>query len=176
MGTPCGGDLVGTWEFLATCAAGGGTLGDCSDSTLSYLKYKLTGDVTFTAEGTVVYVGVEDAAARLDVPLSCFNFTECSQFEPAFMIQFNESTVSCQGQFPPGKCEANATPTRCDCVGVINGPTTLNATYTTSGNSITLTLGPEVIPGEYCVQNDEMWLHATRFGSADIRWRLRRKQ
>jgi hypothetical protein len=174
-GTACGGDITGTWEFLAACAAGSGTLPDCSEGTVTYLHYKLTGELTIDAQGSATFTGVEDAAALGDAPLSCFNFTECEQFESAFMIAFAGTTVSCKGQFPPGKCEANATPTRCDCHSVINGPTTLNATFATSGNSLTVTLGREVIPGEYCVQNGELWIHATRFGSADIRWRLRRK-
>lgn len=174
-GTPCGGDITGTWEFLAACGAGSGTLANCADNTLTYRKYQLAGELAIDAQGNGTFSGTEDAAADLDVDIHCFNFTECEQFETAFMIQFSGSNVSCEGVFAPGKCEANATPERCACRGVINGPTTLTATFVTSGNSLTIALGPEIIPAEYCVQNDELWVHATRFGSADIRWRLRRK-
>ena len=173
-GTACGGDLTGTWEFLASCGAGGGPLMNCADSMLTYLRYKLSGTLVIDAQGNATFTGTEDAAADLDAPLSCFNFTECEQFEPALMVAFKGTSVACRGQFGPGECEANATPTRCDCRGVINGPTTLQAKFTTNGNSITVTLGQEVIPGEYCVQNNELWIHATRFGGADIRWRLRK--
>lgn len=175
MGTACGGDMTGTWEFLAACGAGSGTLANCADGRITYLKYALSGELTIDAQGNATLVGTEDAAADLDTPVGCFNFTECEQFEPAFQIAFAGASVSCQGVFPDGKCEANATPERCDCRGVLQGPVNLSAVFTPSGNNLTITLGTESIPGEYCVEGDELWVHGTRFGSADIRWRLRRK-
>ena len=175
-GTGCGGDLTGTWRFVASCGAGGGSLGQCAESQLTYLRYHLDGTLAIDSHGIATLVGTEDAAADLFAPLDCFNFTECGQFEPLFMVAFKGSVISCSGHFEAGECAETTTPASCDCRGVINGPTTLQATFATSGTNLTVTVGSEVIPGEYCVQNDELWIHATRFGSADIRWRLERVQ
>ena len=175
-GTACGGDITGTWRFLASCGAGSGTLTECAASRISYLRYHLEGDITIDAQGNATFVGTEKAEADLFAPLDCFNFTECGQLEPLLMVAFKGVAVSCGGHFEAGECEATTTPTSCDCKGVIDAPTTLEATFATNGTSLTVTVGSEVIPGEYCVQNDELWIHATRFGSADIRWRLQRVQ
>ena len=179
MGTACGGDPTGVWQVVTACAHGTGALGDCTGSTLTIDDWHVNGTFTIDPDGGVTTAATERVTGTAHVQKTCYAVQTCRQLESLFAIAFAGAVEKC---FPDGAKNAcgvadEATSDACDCtVSLTNDNLMLNASIATSGNSITITIGNEMIPGEYCASGDSLWIHGTRFGSVPYFYRFQRKQ
>jgi hypothetical protein len=157
----CGGSVVGTWTVRSSCesplivTAGIECPGTTLDESMLVTSGTLTYNVNMTYASSVTYSG----SIKWTVSVDCIGFTSCDQYvalknqgQPSFMSTC--TTVS---------------GTMCDCTGVYPAPyvATDSGTYSTSGNTITLTsstLNPYSQP--YCVQGSELHLLTAGGGSA----------
>ena len=149
---PCGGNVVGDWNLVATCestAAINAELASelmgtaCPTATASNVNAAISGSLMFNADST--YSTSQDFKVALDVtiPASCAAALSCA------MAQANLQAAIDAGDVLSGYC----TGTPCVCHEVLGGPNTETGTYTTSGNAFTMTsTAGAVTAGDYCIQ------------------------
>ena len=173
-GSPCGGDLTGAWEILAVCAegTGDGTFLRCADGTLTMRSIAVSGTWTFAADGTVTLEGSESATADAFLPLACYGVADCAGVQA--LAAAGGLSSECVGA---GELDARCRPRACDCRLTLSEPALMaSATYAADASAGTFVLmtEAETIEGEHCVEGDELWLSATRFGGVQYRYRMRR--
>lgn len=173
-GARCGGDLAGAWEIVSACAVGmgDGTFLRCAEGRLTMRGFEVTATWTFGADGSVAVAGRELAIADAHLPLDCYGVPTCDRLE---VVAAAAGLSAACVPSPPldARCRSEA----CDCRFTLDEPALmLEATYAADAvaGTVTITLGSETIEGEFCVEADELWLHATRFGGVDYRYRMRR--
>lgn len=177
-GEACGGDLVGTWEIVATCAAGAGNAGivNCPEGDFYPGAYEVRGTWVIGDDGTIDFTGTETGDVRLVVPLSCFGLLDCAQLEVVAEAANDGVDVACSDLGPLDEaCEV--IPESCDCTAHADElEVDLSPTYTADAatGELTIVLGDETITGEYCATADALWIHYTRFGGAEYRYRFTR--
>ena len=155
--TPCGGSPVGTWRITAFCstpqtsAPNGST---CSDAAIGIHNIQLTGTANFASSGTYSIATTSTGTMDITYPSSCLSAgnTSCAKLQTV-MTPTN----------PSASCVSNAAGD-CTCDMAINGTSTEQGTYTTSGSSITMvktgsTATPDDV-SEFCVQGNTLTLHA----------------
>lgn len=177
VGTPCGGDIRGTWMVTASCAYGTGTfLPDCSGSSISIFTFSARWRITINPDLTATVRIIDElATGSAYVPLSCFpDFTECDQVEAA--LAGNRLTSTCQDRGPVDACgittpvEACACDVRADVENV-----DVSGSFTQTGtDTLLMNFAGETIPLEYCVENDQLWFSGMRFGTILYRYRFQR--
>lgn len=127
--TPCGGDVVGTWDYSAGCT---GDPWEAARKTCPALGVKsqkgtVKGRITFTAN-TVTRAATVAYTATLTIPTSCLagGTITCADVATAFQKSFNSATCA---QATGG----------CDCdVASTQSITGSGTNYTISGNQLTL--------------------------------------
>ena len=175
IGTPCGGDPTGTWTITASCATGtgDGTFLGCKQGSFTLLNdFAVSGTFMIAADGTLTTNASEKGSGRAHLPLSCYPVSTCEGL--AALGNANHLQTSCIDEAPldPG-CAASA----CTCdIGIDMAAVMLTGTLVTdpSAGTFTLPLGNETVPGEYCVQGDDLWMHGVRFGGVDYEYRFTR--
>lgn len=149
--TPCGGNVVGTWDVKDLCVQGKLAIPNCPTAGSSFDGIRATGTLIFkddlTGTGTLTLTG----GFRTTLPQSCLGGASCATTEAALKIQLATdpmspfSSVSCSGTDP------------CACVYTLKGtPMMDGGTYSTAGN--VLTQGDD--KSEYCVTGNELKLKA----------------
>jgi hypothetical protein len=167
-GTPCGGDLTGTWQVEAVCATGDGdgTFFGCKPGSVHYIGLAVSGTFTFDGAGNVTTNADEHAVATAHLPLSCYGLQDCATVES--LAKANGIQASCVSA-----CTADPA---CDCAVELTASAVMlmGSVVTDGAGGLTLTLGKETIPGHYCVSGDRLWVQGTRFGGVDYRYSMRR--
>lgn len=144
----CGGDPKGTWKFGEFCVPSGVLAADpfdgkCPEATMTF-EITSTRLVTIDATTIKTSAGTETVASELTIPNTCLtaNSATCEQ-----VANGNEGAT----------CAGNAT--ACVCNGSeVTEKTESTATYTTSGNTISITDSDgKVSTGEYCVKGSLLY-------------------
>lgn len=137
--TPCGGNLVGTWNASSVCLTIEETVGQaqaqCPTATIDAFSGTVTGDVVITATNLTQDVSYS-FTGTVTVPPACTFNGNCAAVQGVIAGYFD--TASCS---PAG---GNA----CTCTVGSTILDQITDTYTASGNSITLGGGAV---HEYCV-------------------------
>ena len=152
---PCGGDLVGEWELVGTCAtfdlaelARRVTQADeCSDLYRD-VNLEYTGTLAFDGNGAYTRSLVMVESTRLVLTSECnaaitgesapLTDSACQTFADQGAASQPDATVSCS--FVEGSCHCNAVASFADAA---------EGSYTLSGNAVSFDGGS---PREYCVQ------------------------
>lgn len=178
-GEACGGDPVGTWQVVASCArgSGDGSFFNCPEGEVHFGDdFEVRGTWVFGADGVVTTDVSERVSGRMFLPLSCYGLTACDQLEALAEAAVDGFEASCvdQGALDE-RCEV--IPETCDCaVAIDDDEVALTMTYTVDPDAGTFTLiqGDETITGVYCATAEELWVQGTRFGGVDYRYRFER--
>jgi len=101
---PCGGDLVGTWQFTTGCLTAAGeevlhrTTSDCPGGSLDFESIDTRGTITFNADGTyaVTKFGIQ-VMAKYVMPVACISGGSCEAEQASLQRTGNFEAVSCSG-------------------------------------------------------------------------------
>ncbi|MGB0679745.1 MAG: hypothetical protein ACPGUV_08805 [Polyangiales bacterium] len=151
--TPCGGDVVGTWRFTSACIDNGGDFDfdfiGCGDFSVS-VSARITGQLTFEADGSYHSAGALDARTEMRIPTDCFGGIECSDLAFDFGEEgsVREDGGTCIWQMP-----------------IQSDLSALTGNWRTQGT----TLFQDDQDMSYCVQGDRLILRSTsEFGAATL--------
>jgi hypothetical protein len=168
--TPCGGNLVGTWDITASCGTGGSMMSNpmCPGENVALTSVNETGSFTFNMDGTYATMGSISVQEAASVPLSCLSMgggtATCGQLAMALNAQMI-GTVQPDGGVSPGSTSATCSMSgaNCECNVTFSLPnTSAMGTYTTSGTGVTLTPnGGGPTTDGYCVQGSTLTLATT---------------
>ncbi len=150
----CGGDIAGTWSVMGVCASvpddADPWMGMCPDGEVD-VSLTLNGSITFADDGTFQKNFTSRGTVTFIVPSSCIPalhgeaVADCSELDSAD----GEKTTVCSG-------DASAT---CTCVQTDDADKidTEGGTYTTAGNTLTMTGEVDGTPESmsYCINGDE---------------------
>lgn len=157
--TPCGGDVVGSWNVKASCLSVAGEL----DISLAGLdprtckNVKIGGSVNVTgtwsgeANGTYTDNTTTKGQLRVDMPAGCRQLSgttvECSGVgSPLFGVGF--TTVNCTDAASGGGCTCLVDIDQKGGLGSISADPQKSGNFTTSGNTLTL---DGLLDYSYCV-------------------------
>jgi hypothetical protein len=151
---PCGGDVVGTWSFIETCADVASENGLSSCALLSDVSDTLTGLLTFNADGTFTAANWHEPFARtVTTPLTCSGASSCTAGNGTTTESSNGVTVT-----QTADCTGTST-----CVCHVTGTldiTTTSGSYSAGSASLSLSSSPFTWGFSYCVEGNR--LHLTR--------------
>jgi hypothetical protein len=147
-GPPCGGNLLGTWSYLNSCA--GTTVStDCAGEMLDASGIHRAGTLTFNGNGTYSTTETDTGTFVFDVTSSCISGATCASLQmvyqgPGFVAPPNPT-------FSSASCITTATGCRC-YLGALGTPGTFTGTYVVSGTSVALTSSTgDVNANTFCV-------------------------
>jgi hypothetical protein len=147
---PCGGNLVGTWNFISVCLnqmalMEGFKIDNCPEATLSDATATRTGSVIFTTTDYAV-AGTLTVSYTLTMPASCIDSgASCSDFGDS-LVSANIQSAYCTGD------------TICVCP-IVTAPisNSESGTYTTAGSTLSTTPASGTpATSSYCVQGDKL--------------------
>jgi hypothetical protein len=147
--TDCGGDLVGTWEFMVSCLTlpedflsgdgGEDPFAECGGATLS-AALDLTGTITFDEDGSYSSSTMQTSDITISVPKECLMGQPCSELgdeeNPAA-----EAGDNCELQMSSSESSEDT------------------GTYELEGNTLITINDEDMIedePSEYCVRGDTL--------------------
>lgn len=158
---PCGGDVVGTWEFASYChmdaviATIFADSGECSDMFESF-SANIAGTMTFRADGTAERALTGTTSMGLRYSLDCLNALGTSvtvDTMPTVCASLADASASAEENETTGVCSVDDG----DCVCVTTQPATdatePTTTYSVSGTTIEMGDGST---NEYCVMGDTL--------------------
>lgn len=162
MFSTCGGDLVGSWTIASACILSGEeSISECPSAEVT-LELDQDGTVEFEAGGDYSTSFMNNGATMTAVlPASCMGEYENPASCTALGTHLSEGTVvTCTGDVAVS----------CTCTMVFDGdeaPDTESGTYTTDGNTVTLTPSgenetPETL--DYCVEGNTLTVQSTEDG------------
>jgi hypothetical protein len=146
---PCGGDLVGAWNFSDICLDEAALSADfqafCAGASISALNISYTGSIEFTA-GNYTVDATSSQSFTVSFAVACLNGGTCADYAAALEATADPgTTASCSGT------------TTCTCM-VDTGPQPAaeSGGYTVSGNTVTTTPsdGSAADTLSYCVKGD----------------------
>ncbi len=138
----CGGDLVGTWGYVADCNAPTETIPGCPIATISG-KLKSSTTYTFGSDGSFTNSTSVQGTLTVTIPASCVLNDDCQPFETCFGIGGLAVTRSCAGNSKGG----------CTCKEIDTGSYMETGVYSTSGSTLVFdTLASQA----YCVRGNEL--------------------
>jgi len=141
--TPCGGDVVGTWDYSAGCTGDpwAAARQNCQALGVKNQKGTVKGRITFTAN-TVTRDATVAYTATLTVPASCLQgVLTCPQVEAGLKKVLNSATCV-------------PTTGGCDCdVASTQSVNSSGTNYTIQGNQIVLSDGNKY---DYCVNGAKL--------------------
>jgi hypothetical protein len=163
--SPCGGDLVGTWNVTSSCL-------DLSGNMDGYLLYlgcpnvpvtgwlKVTGTWTANADGT--YSDDTTTTGSMTFPLSpsCLTVSsapvECSKMGSVFTAA-GWATAECETD-ASGQCNCSATADHAGGIGLVSPLPSKSGKYTTSDGGLEMEGTDETLDYSYCVSEDTLTL------------------
>jgi hypothetical protein len=154
----CGGNLVGTWKFVAGCAnaaSSGGSTSACPNET-QVVSVSVSGSVTFNSDLTFSVDVTESVSDHVVVPTSCLTVAGMSVSCDALATALSAAQGVDAGGGSTSTCSMSGT--ACDCDVSLSGLTTQQmGTYTVSNNSFVTSSGG-MGGGDYCVQGNTLHL------------------
>jgi hypothetical protein len=163
----CGGNIVGTWNFVAGCAstsASAASNSACPNESIQSTTVTASGSATFNSDLTYSVDVTESVSESLVVPMSCLTVggmtISCDEIATVLA-----GALETDGGGPTTTCTSSGTD--CDCNISLSGLSTHETgTYTLSGNSVVTTAGGTSGGGDYCVQGDTLhFLSSTSMGT-----------
>ena len=152
---PCGGDVVGTWTFVETCAdvAAENELSSCSMR--SDVSDTLAGLLTFNADGTFTATNWHETfASTATTPLTCFGASTCTADNGTTNESSNGVTV-----METTDCTGTST-----CVCHVAGTldiTTASGSYSAASAFLSWSSGSLMWGFAYCVEGTRLHLMKT---------------
>jgi hypothetical protein len=150
----CGGDLVGTWNIVATC--GPGTIHTFDATTIpncTGVKVRTTtaasGTMTFDANSSYVGMFTNSNTEEVVLPKTCAGSQSCDAYYLSLLNPANPPPLS-------GSCTDDGT--NCSCTHLLSPQhNAVDGTYTVAGTTLTLTLvGGQPFPTQYCAETNEL--------------------
>jgi hypothetical protein len=145
--TPCGGDVVGTWQVKDSCMQGKLTVDGCPTASITFDGVKTTGTMTFNADKTGTASITTTGGVKMSLPQSCLAGQTCASIDAVLKTELATETmtefssVACSGTDP------------CTCVYTLKGtPSNDGGSWSTSGS--VLTQGTD--KADYCVAGQEL--------------------
>ena len=166
--TPCGGDVVGTWQASSSCVDQAtlnmefleGIMGSCPSASLGNVGLTPSGSVAFTAD--MMFTGTLSVSSTIPInfPAACTSGASCAHLttvlQTALVGSNGVTSVACVGS-------SGCTCTMAQTFDSIND----TGTWATSGTTLTITgaaSGAQASP--YCVQGSS--LHLLEFDSGGM--------
>ena len=162
-GSPCGGNLVGTWNMTGACRPQGSPaplLPGCADASGVLIPELVTGQLTFNADSTYSVSLQLSAIETFSVPISC-PLSEggppvpCENIARATMIEWQQLDAG------PMDVTCATGYSTCECSAGITVAFSQSGRYATSGSSYALTpdgASSSTGGGGYCVQGANLRL------------------
>ena len=151
---PCGGSLVGTWTVQAACQpVEDFTSGEeCPAATIDQSAHITSGSLTFNADMTFTSSVSQSGTLRVMAPLACVAAATCDEYASSIVPSSPDDTITC----------TTVGGDTCDCSLVHPMPQIRSAsgTYTTAGNTLTLT-SSSAASSSYCVQGNTLHIMGT---------------
>jgi hypothetical protein len=110
---PCGGDIVGTWEFTSVCAAPLPPLPafpSCPESSVQSSPH-LRGNAIYRSDGTYRTARAIGAMLAIHFPASCLGELNCSELEQRYRTGDSFDSVACSAGSDGCHCEVTKTST-----------------------------------------------------------------
>jgi len=149
--TPCGGDLVGSWNVVARC--GSASLPAlCPGASSAQLNvHSSTGTYVFDAQGALIAKGSTVATVTAELPVGCLGSADCPQLQAILSSQTGATSAACSA----------TTAAECSCVLDFASQGKQQSTYFAKGTKVTIT---DVLTGtsqsaSYCVQANTLRLN-----------------
>ncbi len=167
--TPCGGDVVGTWSVTSSCLNVSGNVNmvpadlGCSTASITTesLQVQVSGTWIANADGSYTDNTTTTGTAQLELPASCLQVsgttTTCTRAGSALQ-SIGYATGSCSDNTATGGCTCTATVNQPGGIGAIDTNASTGDSYTTSGNTITISDGRNGTPYAYCVSGTTLTL------------------
>lgn len=168
--SPCGGDIVGTWNLIATCQGSSNEelfedVPECSSSTFESEFEGLVAE--FGSDGNY---SISEAALNTEVSLDDACLTALGQGAPAALLcaafESEFTDPSSEDSFDSGSCNYDGSTCTCELADSQEGST---GTYTTSGGEFTTTEpGEDPETQEYCSEGDRTVVHIDSGDGFDV--------
>jgi hypothetical protein len=157
--SPCGGDVVGTYNVSAACfdtaALSMNLIADCPGASANISGLSVSGSASFNADTTYSVTETISATVSETLPASCLMMNgvtiTCAQLDQAIQMLLTQIP----GTYQSAHCSGGSS---CTCTFTLVPQTTSETgTYTTSGTTITTTDSTgSTSSSEYCVQGNEL--------------------
>jgi hypothetical protein len=158
--SPCGGDVVGTWEVTSSCLKVSGALDlsvvgfGCASATVTG-SLQVTGMWIARADGTYSDKTITTGSEEIAVPPACLQIsgttTTCERLGP-LLTALGYASVSCTAA-ASGGCLCSTTFAQAGGLGLVALDPQTSGRYTTSGDVITT---DGVAQYAYCVSGNRM--------------------
>ena len=169
--TPCGGNVVGTWEVTDACLSGNLEFPGCPAATTSFEGLGATGTVTFNADMTGTSNITTRGSVKMTLPASCLMGASCAQLDTA--IKSDPELTGPDSDFSSASCSGSGA---CTCTLTLKPSAMMSGgSWSTSGNR--LIQGGDV--NEYCATESELKIQTEAASSGmmeDVRFGLRLKK
>lgn len=138
---PCGGSLIGTWKYTATCTTGVAvTNPQCPDAESTYVSAETDGSITFQKDGTAHQTGSESWKQHATYPSVCISGT-CSDAQTSLTAKFTGAAAVC-----------TADSSGCSCDVTEARPVDDSDTYSIKGDTLSITNALGLVTTfDYCV-------------------------
>jgi hypothetical protein len=165
--TPCGGDVVGTWQASSSCVDQAtlnmeflaGIMGSCPSASLGNVGLTPSGSVAFTADMMFTGTISVDSTIPIIFPAACTNGASCADLTAVLQALVGSNGITSATCVGSGACTCTVAQT----FDSIND----TGTWATSGTTLTITgaaSGAQANP--YCVQGSS--LHLLEFDSGGM--------
>jgi hypothetical protein len=167
---PCGGDVVGTWNWSDVCIRTDvlkqdflqGSMGACSQATVG-ANLSAAGAFTLNADHTYAVTLTMSGTTTTNVPMSCLAAGDScaglsARLQAALASDSSIQSASCSGT------------TTCVCTEILT-PSSQNesGTYSTSGSSLVTTpTGAAADTVQYCVKDTTITFHEPAMGTSTM--------
>lgn len=132
----CGGDVVGEWDVVQLCVSDDPqTIEDCPDAVIDVVQ-DITGSVSMNDDMTYTMTLTSSGTIDATVPTSCL-----------------PDGFACE-DIPDIDCTTEGA--NCECVDTFNETNTDGGTWSTSGNTLTLTSDAGISEIDYCVDGNQL--------------------
>jgi hypothetical protein len=157
--TPCGGDVVGTWNVTSSCltvtgemdVAGFGLGAECDAAVTGSIE--VSGTWTANADGTYSDNTTTSGNHQIELSAACKEVsgttTTCERLGLSAIPSLGYASASCQDAASGGGCTCPATVYQTGGIGVAPMYPSASGSYTISGNVLTITAGEQEY--SYCV-------------------------
>jgi hypothetical protein len=167
-GSPCGGDVVGTWNVQSSCLALSGQLDmtayglECTTATVQGGSLTVTGTFTANSDGTFADATTTKGNIQFALPSECLHLsgttTDCGRLADVISVQMNY-TVACNTDSSTGGCSCSGTQTagQTGGLGVLSSNPLTADDLATSGSTFTISQGGRyATPYAYCASTNQL--------------------
>lgn len=157
--TPCGGDVVGSWQITSVCAdwrVDPATTGTCPSAS-SINNVQMSGTYTYGADGAFSWNTTTGGTTTVTLPAACISdLTSCGALEAEFTPANGYQSGSCTGSVK----------TACTCTAKLTEePSSGKGEYKLAGDVLTAILGSDTSSSSFCVKSNKL---TTQYAAANV--------